>query len=85
MPRAMTASSSPWISGALPFPDGSRAAVLLVVARLLVGAGMASPDLRRGASAGVEGAAGPGASQGRLQVAGCGEVGWKGECLDEAA
>lgn len=75
----LTASSSPWISGALPFPDGCGAAVLLVVVWLFVGAGAggASSDLRGGASAGVEGGAGPGTSQGRLQVAGCGELGWK--------
>lgn len=81
----MTASSRPWVGGAPPFPDGCGAAVLLVVVGLFVGAGAggASSDLSGGASAGVEGGACPGASRGRLQVAGCGEVGWKRERVDE--
>lgn len=80
-----SASSHPWIRKGLPFPDGRGAAVLLAVVGLFVGAGPggASSDLRGGASAGVEGGAGAAASQGRLQVAGCRQVGWKGERADE--
>lgn len=76
-----SASSRPWIRGGLPFPDARGAAVLLAVVGLFVraGPGGASSDLRGGASAGVEGRAGAAASQGRLQVAGCRQVGWKGE------
>lgn len=82
-----SASSRPWIGGALPFPDSCRAAALLAVVGLLVGAGAggASSDLRGGASAGGEGRARPRSSQGWLQGAGGGEVGWKREGVDEAA
>lgn len=77
-----SASSRPWIrGGGLPLPDARGAAVLLLLAvvGLFVGGGAGGPssDLRGGASAGVEGGAGPAASQGgRLQLVGCkGETG----------
>lgn len=80
----MSASSSPRTTGAFALPDCAVAAVVVVmvvvaVGQLFVGArgGGASFGLRRGAPAGVEGRAGTGPAQGRLQGAGGSEACWK--------
>lgn len=75
--------SSP--SGTLALPDcavaaAATAAVVLVAGgQLFVGAGGGGPSsgLRRGAPAGVEGGAGTGPAQGRLQGAGRSEACWE--------
>ena len=77
--------SSPRPSGTLALPDcavaaAAAAAVVLVAGgQLFVGAGGGGPSsgLRRGAPAGVEGGAGTGPAQGRLQGAGRSEACWE--------